>query len=509
MPRRLLVAFIALLLSLVHLAAPSDAQAHAGLIRSEPVAGATLGASPTAIRLFFSERPEPSLSDVRVVGPGGSTVDAGRVQLGDDHSLVAPVGKLRRGVYTVAWRSVSGVDGHASSGAYAFGVGVSPKGAPVAVPKVESSSSALELIARWVMLVGLVLLLGAAVAGAAGFAGRDLRLAGAGWAAAVVGLLLLGKAQLDTAGSSLSELVRTPVGEALIWRAVALVGAGAALLVALRGRGLWRSALGAVALAASACIVVHVAAGHAGAGSWPKALTVASQAVHFGAVAVWFGGLAALLLAVRGAPSEAKAAAGRRFSAVALGAGVVVAVTGTIRSVDELSSWDDLGSTGYGRAIVAKVVLLALIVALASRNRRRSVPAAGEDLRPLRRTSRLELVLATGAIATAALLGTPAPAVAGQPPVPQGLHASGGDFATSVRVDLGAASSEPGPNRFTVRVEDYDSGDPLSGANVRLRFVPLDDPDVAPTSLSLRRRTDGSYSGTGPNLTFDGRWGVT
>ena len=116
-----------------------------------------------------------------------------------------PLRSLGRGVYTVTFRVLSAVDGHATSGTYAFGVGVSPgKGATVS-STTKAGTSGLEVAARWVLLIGLVVLLGAAVAGAAGFAGPpgpNLRLAAGGWAASVVGLLLLGVAQRRTAGSS-------------------------------------------------------------------------------------------------------------------------------------------------------------------------------------------------------------------------------------------------------------------------------------------------------------------
>ncbi|MEA2419579.1 MAG: CopC domain, partial [Thermoleophilaceae bacterium] len=58
---------IALLLAL----APANAFAHAGMTRSDPAAGAALGASPAAVRLTFSERPQASLSRVRVFDSRG------------------------------------------------------------------------------------------------------------------------------------------------------------------------------------------------------------------------------------------------------------------------------------------------------------------------------------------------------------------------------------------------------------------------------------------------------
>jgi hypothetical protein len=44
--------------------------------------------------------------------------------------------------------------------------------------------------------------------------------------------------------------------------------------------------------------------------------------------------------------------------------------------------------------------------------------------------------------------------------------------------------------------------------HARLRFTPIDDPGVRPTTLDLHRETGGTYAATGGNLTFDGRWRV-
>ena len=135
------------------------------------------------------------------------------------------------------------------------------------------------------------------------------------------------------------------------------------------------------------------------------------------------------------------------------------------------------------------------------------MPSAASDLGPLRRTSRGELALGAAALAVAAVLGTLSPPSTGLAPL--GLSVSGADFATTVRVELETASSQPGANRFVVRAVDYDSDEPVGAERVSLRFMPLDDPGVAPTTLVLARAADGSYVGSGANLAFDGRWGVT
>ena len=243
------------------------------------------------------------------------------------------------------------------------------------------------------------MLLGAAAAMVARFGGMGrgpLRLAAGAWCAAVAGLVLLADAQRRNADTSLHDLLRTPVGHALVWRAVA-IGAGRrrshrgearpprpsppgdARGGARRFRGAW------------ACTSPQATRAPA-RGRTP--LSVGVQWIHFAAAGIWLGGLAALLLGLRGAPSAAKAASVRRFSAVALAALVVLATTGLARAVEQLSAWGELFSTGYGRAVLVKVLLLAGIVGLGALNRRRSVPMAAESLAPLRRTSSVEIALA-------------------------------------------------------------------------------------------------------------------
>jgi copper transport protein len=465
------------------------------------------------VRLAFSEQPEASLSEIRVLGSGGRLEQLRRPRLasGDPQTLEVPLRRLGRGVYTVSWKVFSAVDGHASEGTFAFGVRASPTGAAAAESATASRSSRLEFLARWVFLLGLIALIGGAVAGVARFgggSGGDLALAAAGWAIATAGLALLAVAQRIAAGSSVAELLETAVGMALVWRAAALVAAGLALLAAWRRPRLRRQALTLATLAALSVVLAHVEAGHAGAGDWPAAVAVSAQVAHFAAAGVWFGGLAALLLGFRGASTAAKGAAVGRFAAAALACLLVVFATGVLRAVDELASWGDLLGSGYGRAVLAKAGLLLLVVAIAARNRPRRAPASAAGLGALRRRSRFELGLAVVAIAVAALLGTLAPPGSG-PLEPAGLSVAGEDFGTTTRVELTTASDEPGPNLFTARVEDYDSGEAIAVDGVGLRFTPLDDPGAPSSSLRLERGSGDAYTGSGPNLAFDGRWAVS
>ena len=489
-----------------------DAWAHAGLRFSNPAGGATLGDSPSIVQLTFREKPEASLSEIRILDTAGSAQQIGRPEsvAGAPFALAVRVRPLERGVYTVSWRTLSSVDGHVTTGAFAFGVRVKPTGVKGGLAAAYAAPSALEVTARFLLIVGLVALLGATAATLGRFGGAsDLRLGAFGWFLALAGLLLLAAAQRRNAGAPFAVLLGTSVGRALLGRALAISAAGLALLLARsaqpRGR---RRAMAAAALASMAAMAVHAAAGHAAAATGLRAAaTTAAQWAHFAAVGVWLGGLAALLHGVRGTPSVEKAAAVGRFSRIAATALLVVVVTGVWRAVNELSGWRDLVSTGYGWAVAAKIALMVLIAALGALNRWRGVPAAATSLRLLRQAGGSELALTAGALVAAAVLGTLPPPVSGVVS-PTELAVAGSDFGTTVRVRLRAASDEPGPNRFVAHVLDYDSKAPVRAKRVSLRFTPLDDPGVAATSLPLEPGPGDSWEGSGANLAFDGRWRV-
>jgi copper transport protein len=503
---------LALVALLAAVAGEPAVHAHAALVLSDPLDRVALGDTPATIRLSFSERPDATLSEIRVLDATGADHHVGGpLPTGDDPlTLFVNVRPLDRGVYTVSWRTVSAVDGHASEGSYVFGVRVEPTSMPAA-SATNASASALEGLARWILILGFVGLLGGAAASVARFgAASDLTIAGSGCVLAGAGLILLAFVQARNAHVPLSRVMTTDVGRALVWRAVALGVAAVALLVA-RYRNASdesRRPMMAIALASAlTAVAVHVASGHAAASQRWAVAEIASQWAHFGAAGVWFGGLFALLLAVRGQPSAWKSDATRRFSQFATIALVVVIVTGVVRTIGELSSWRDLVATPYGLTILAKIAFTIAIIAFAAANHWRNVAASSTSLSPLRRAGGGELVLAGCTLAAAGLLGAMPPPVALREAT--GLVASGSDFGTTVRVSLTTPSNQPGPNRFVVHAVDYDSGTTAAARRVSLRFTPVDDPDISSTVLDLTRAPDGSFTGSGANIAFGGRWRIT
>lgn len=499
------------------LALPGPARAHALLAESVPAEGERLSASPKAILLHFTESPELSLSSIQVFDTTGADIGAGEVEpvAGDPAALSLPLSDLGEGVYTVNWRVVSRVDGHPSGGAFAFGIGVSPSEVVAGPAGFETPKpSPLEMVGRLVIFLGLGLLVGAAWIGALAFSQVPLtvrRLAAWAWVAAAGGLVILAFAQQRASGVGFSEFLPTNVGRSLLYRAGALAVAEAGLLAARLWTGSRRRALLLAGIGAAAAMLAHVAAGHAAARgdlAWAK---VGAQWIHLLAAGVWLGGLAALLIGIRGKADPTKGTAVRRFSLVAGVALAAVVVTGVIRSINEVGSWNALFSTGYGLLVVAKASLILALAALGAINRYRNVPQAATSLQGLRKVSRGELTLAVAAVGAAAVLATlvpPAtiPAEAGAPP---GITVDGSDFATSVKVHLEMSPGLPGPNTFRLEATDYDSEDPIDAQRVSLRFTFAGGAQVESSTLDLETQGDGAYQASGSNLSLGGPWEVS
>jgi copper transport protein len=516
-----LVALLALAI-----ASPGAAMGHALLQAASPSPGSTLGAAPASVKLTFGEPPDPRLSNVKVIDSTGTSVTSGPVTvIGNDRlSLEVPLQPLRDGVYTVSWRTVSAVDGHVAAGSFAFGVGVAPPSGPSAAPtEASASGSPAAILARFLLYVGLIGLLGAAyvtffVGRGTGLAMAALdRLALGAWLVAAIGSAFTVTVAWDEAGIDASTILATPLGIVGILRLgmVAVAAVPVFLLRRLGGAAHHRAA-GLAGLVAILALALDVASGHA-ASDASGLIGLVAQWAHVVAAGLWMGGLLTLLVAVRGTPSAEKAAAVRRFSTWAAPWIGVVALTGIVRAVQEVGTLDALVGQTYGQLVIAKAVLLLVLALLGATNRWWSVPAAPRTLGRLRRIGAAELTVATVVFAVAAAL------VNGVPPVSVGtasaaaaapIVATSADAGTSVRVRLVITPGGPGSNTFDAAVTDYDSGSPVAATGVTLRFSLASRTGVGDSMLGLQppsggSGSPGSFSASGTNLSVDGIWKLT
>src|SRR5437868_7513119 len=144
----------------------SPVLAHALLASSQPAAGANLSSAPTEVVLTFTEAPDSKLSSIQVLGSTGTSVTTGPATAvaGSPSKLRVGLKGLKPGVYTVAWTTVSSVDGHLARGSFAFGVGATPPSSGSESSQASGSSpvSPVAVIGRWLLYGGLIVLLGAA-----------------------------------------------------------------------------------------------------------------------------------------------------------------------------------------------------------------------------------------------------------------------------------------------------------------------------------------------------------
>lgn len=493
--------------------ASPPAGAHALLTESSPADGATVDKAPSEVLLTFTESLDPLLTVVHVLDASGTRVEAGRTEIpGLPTRARVPLGPLAQGTYTVTWRTTSTADGHTTVGTVAFGVGVPvAAAASTGAPTGVRTPTAVSIAGRWLFYVGAVLLVGAAVVGLFVVSSPSVPsvwLLNLAWAAAAIGLALTIADHRATTRTSLGDLLASSTGQKLRGQAIAVGTTWLAVCWAsLRPA---RAAVAAVGVGASAVMFQRAVSGHADASTVPW-FTVGVQWLHLVAIGAWVGGLAWLLMAVRRGDRGREPGLGRRFSRVAGVTLAVVALTGTLRAVDEVGSLSGLYDTSFGVTLLVKLGLFALLVALGARSRFRHVAAA--RLAGLRRTVRVEVAVGAAVLgATAVLAGLPpssSVAAASKLQRPAGVTITGSDYATSVRVRLVLSPGTAGANSFDATVVDYDSGEPVPADSVTLRVQLGERPEIAPATIALTRDPDGHWRASSSALSLAGRWAVT
>ncbi|WP_151478929.1 copper resistance CopC/CopD family protein [Streptomyces albicerus] len=415
-PRRA-VALLALLGTLFLLGGAGSVSAHSAVRDTDPREGSVLKSAPEHVTMTFTESVGVSDDSFRVLSPDNRRVNAGDTKHvpGRSDTVRVPLGdNLSDGTYTVAWRVVS-ADSHPISGAFTFSIG-EPSETTASVsaePAVNPASGALYDIARYAAYAAVALLIGAATFV---FACRPpttapvrglLRI---GWwtllVTTVALLFLRGPYARGTGPSTVLDLsllentLTSRPGWALLARLVLLAGAAVFLVRHVQhvqqhvghvrtdaGPGVGRApdpkpgVLAGGGLLAVGLAGTWAAAEHASAGiQVPAAMT--SSVLHLLAMAVWLGGLAALLATLQRSDTPLTAATVARFSRLAFASVAVLVLTGVYQSWRGLGSWDAVLGTSYGKILVAKVCAVVLLLAAAGYSRRWTAQLLGAE-RPL------------------------------------------------------------------------------------------------------------------------------
>lgn len=454
---------------------PGIALAHLGLKGSTPANGAQLSVVPRSLRLTFTDAVQASVARLRLVGPSGGETPLSPLRHPGDSTtvLLADVmGPLEAGRYALAWQ-VIGRDGHPVRGTIVFTVAPGAAGvtrpdatalgepaasvtAPgqepaamehhAAVPQVNGddfgAGSPGYVAVRWIQFTALL-----GVIGALAFRFVVLRILGrsepdpaliadmrrrAATLGACAGVALLvtvpgrlyvqslamhGPGQALSAEFMVAMLTNTVWGWGWLLQAAGAITAVTGLLLArtTRQSGWTLAAVGGLALSLTPAL-----SGHAVASPRFTALAVAADTLHVIGAAGWLGSL--LFVVAAGIPAAMRTGHGMSGGAVArlvnafsptalVFAGLVIA-TGVIAAWIHVGFGAALWRSEYGRVLLIKVAMLALLIATGAYNWLRVRPALGDEVGAarIRRSGRIELVVAVLVLlVTAVLVATPPP----------------------------------------------------------------------------------------------------
>lgn len=493
---------LALFCLLASLLAGSGAAAHTQLVAATPPADAVVTEAPREVVLEFSE-PVQALPARWFPAGGGAPIET--TPRPEGVRLVFPVPEgLGTGTQVLSWRVVS-VDGHPVSGSHVFSIGAPSE---VAETPVAAGPDWAAALGRGMLTVTLVFGAGGAVfarlvdrgSAPVGWSGRlALGAAAAVLPAAVLALGLQGADLLGVPVGALAQ--RAPWAAALAspfaGTAAASLLAGVSAVVALRRRGTAGWAGAAWGLAA----VSFALFGHA-ATAPPRVLTAPAAALHAAAFVFWIGALPGLAERAAQGGGELLPTL-RRFSALAVPLVGALVLSGAALAFVQVGRPAALVDTAYGRLLVAKLLLVALLLILAAINRFRLSPAIGRGggaVVALRRSVGAEIVLGLMIVTLASgfrMMPPPRALAAG----PGELHIHLHEAKTMAEVVL--APGRAGPNVVEIALQDASTA-PLDPLEVNVAFADRAR-GVEPIRLAAVR--DGPRWRAGPvQLPHGGDW---
>ncbi len=508
-----MASFATVIVVAITVAPARTALAHAELLSSDPPAGAQLVVPPAAVTLQFNEAVTFVADSIRLIDASGATVEGvgAPIHPGGEATASATLPALLEGGYVVAWNIVS-ADGHPASGAFTFvvGSGAAPDASVVAGAAASGgndSAGVVLKVLRGLGYLGLTLAIGlwAFVLLVDRYAETDrvLRaLVSGGGVLVVASSLARIPAQSAYTGLGWQTIVEQDIGTA--W--IALAGLGAVLALAPLDWGrVAPSAQGVVLTALAIGAGVAVAYGGHGAVGRAHWLGLAATVVHVVAASVWVGGLVGLARRWAVSPTERRWVVAATFSTVAMIAAAAVVASGVVQSLRQLDSWSELTGTDFGKTLIIKVGLVAVLVALAAWSRRSVAAQHGR----LGRTVAAEVTLTVLILGVTGFLAGSSPVAAEQGGVDQGVPVGGGTVQVEEgdRVAIVAVSpGRTGSNEVDVsvfnRVDRGELPDELS-----VEIAPSDD-SVGAIDLAVEPVSASRVIAPAAQFTFPGAWNV-
>jgi copper transport protein len=449
--------------------APLLAEAHAVLLDSAPKANQQLEQSPPELRLDFNEGVGPVFFKVLDL-QGKEAGRPGEIRI-DGKSLFLPLNEaLPNGTYAVTYRVIS-ADTHPVGGTFAFSIGEPVAAAAAAAPPGGAASQwAIPTLINRAVLYGAVLLaVGSALLlllltlpdAAANTARRHGRFAAIVALLAFLVAVVFGGADI-IAGDSRALL------SAAAWRAgwQSTLGTSALLGVAGAALAIWAFRVAAAwALWASAALLVasFLVTGHAATAA-PVWLMATNVALHLAGAGFWFAAFAPLIATTRAGSALDAARVMEQFSSRALWLVGLLLASGVVVAWVQVRALENFMTTDYGRQLLVKLALVAVLAAIAAYNKFKLTPALARgdanSSNQMARSIRIETVLMVLVVALAASLTLPTPprALADQAMASTAMTGTGGFRETwsaeGYAVEVEVTPAKPGENMVMLRFKN-------------------------------------------------------
>ena len=446
-----------------------SASAHANLLKASPEPSQVLDAPPERVIVWFTEPIEPAFSSIVVLDARGTDVTEGDTTFDSTEptAMWVPLAQVEYGTFTVVWQNVSSVDGHKATGSFLFSVGEPlGTGAQTNVAEQPIIQSPADPAVRWIIYIGIAVFAGGflfelLIATRVARAEDEYQSLSFAFAVsnrfssialtAIIVVILAQIAQIalqsaiafDDAFAAIDPtrvfdvLTQSDWGRFWSWRFTAAVLAALTLSAAIQTRkttarslkddeledipfttetlfGIATLAIGGIYL-----LLISLTSHNAATPTDIRWFAVATDLIHVLAATTWVGGIAYLLVAsIHAIRSDDKIFRivllrfATRFAPLAIFATAVLVASGIVSSLMQVTILEAL-NTPYGRVLGAKIVLLAILIALAIRNNRsvaKSTRSGVAHTRTLRRYITLELAIAFAVLLATAGLASLEPA---------------------------------------------------------------------------------------------------
>jgi len=404
--RRLLLA--AVLIVTIIVGAASPASAHTSLVESIPGNRSSLSTPPSEVTLVFAEAVDPRSVQLDIIGLDGVSIPGAELitsDAADAATIKFKVPELEPGVYGFPWVTV-GPDGHRVAGEVVVGIGVIDDSALAAAsfastPLLDRSLQVINGVARFIWYIGLSLMAGALFvtwalrneidADATGMSSKDRAaraLGGArrrshqwltrGWNLLLVGQVLRSIATLwlvtrgygDSFAENLSAALNSQTGITAVLGLVVVFLMSLVLPLVHSAKSAPQINTSTLAGAAGLVSVIGLAEANSHTAVLSEnALGILTAILHVAGAVIWFGPLAIIVVAV--AASQKGLVSKAQHDAVVIPlygylapwafASFLVLVASGVRATWIATGWDLL-ATGYGQALIVKLVLIAAVI---------------------------------------------------------------------------------------------------------------------------------------------------